>query len=196
MKRLQVWLMATLVCTGGCTQKSSDTHTAAEATEKKYLTAIDDLSSHPATVVTFLGPECPLSENYTKTLNDLQQQFSGAGVRFIAVFPGAFYSEAAIDSFIALYHVQQEIFLDSDFSLVKKLQTTVTPETCIFDSTGKVVYRGAIDNWAVDLGQKRQVITEFYVREVLQALLDHTLLPYQKTTPVGCIIETDAHAHH
>lgn len=196
MKRLQIWLMVTVLCTGRCTQKQADAPITAEAENEKYLTSIDDFSSHPATVISFLGPECPLSENYTKTLNDLQEQFSDADVRFIAVFPGTHYSTAAIDSFIAYYRVQQEVYLDKDFALVKKLQATVTPETCIFDHTGKVVYSGAIDNWAVDLGQKRQVITEFYVRDVLRSMLDHTPLPYQKTTPVGCIIETDAHVHH
>jgi hypothetical protein len=52
-----------------------------------------------------------------------------------------------------------------------------------------VVYSGAIDNWAVDLGQKRQVITEFYVRDVLQALIHQQTIPYAKTQAIGCFLE-------
>lgn len=65
----------------------------------------------------------------------------------------------------------------------------------IFNTHGKLVYQGAIDNWAVDLGQKRQVITAFYVRDVLQAMIDDAPIPYTKTTAVGCFIETGIHQH-
>ncbi|MBP8250143.1 MAG: hypothetical protein KAX72_08570, partial [Chitinophagales bacterium] len=83
---------------------------------------------------------------------------------------------------------------DEQSSLVNQLQASITPESFIVDNKGKVVYSGAIDNWAVDLGQKRQVITEFYVRDVLYALLSGSKIPYHKTTAVGCYIEMQ-HQH-
>lgn len=179
------------VCLFSCT--SPDKHDAHNADETKVL---NDFTSYAATVVTFLGPECPLSENYTKTLNNLQKQFEPNKVRFVDVFSGTYYSEHAIDSFITLFDVQQPKYLDKDQTLTKKLQATITPECFIFDSNGKVVYSGAIDNWAVDLGQKRQVITEFYARDVLQALIEKKSIPYSKTQAVGCFIEQSEHAHH
>lgn len=151
--------------------------------------------NYDATVITFLGPECPLSENYTKTINDLDSTFK-SNVHFINIFPGTFYSKEAIDSFMHTYNVMQNCLLDADFDLVRELHATITPESFVFDRNGKLVYSGAIDNWAVDLGQKRQVITEFYVRDVLNAMLQHKEIPYTKTTAVGCFIEKEAKQHH
>lgn len=157
---------------------------------------LSNFDLYAATVVTFLGPECPLSENYTKTINDLDSVFSEKGVHFVNIFPGTFYSKQAIDSFINTFAVRQNCLQDEDYALVKRLHATITPETFIFDTNGKLVYSGAIDNWATDLGQKRQVITEFYVHDVLDAMLNGKPLPYTKTTAVGCFIETKSGNHH
>lgn len=192
MKRLLLILTCVSIVLSACTRKSP-TDTRQNDTDNRYLSAAPVIGTEPATVITFLGPECPLSENYTKTLNDLQTQFSAQHVRFIDVFPGTFYDEKAIDSFIQRYAVQQEIYLDKDQSFVKRLQASITPETFIFDEHGKLVYSGAIDNWAVDLGVKRQVITEFYVRDVVQALIQKAPVPYTKSQAVGCFIEHTAH---
>lgn len=194
--RLQLWLISGLLLFGACRPRTADTQQNSTLKNGHYLDTISHLSSNIATVLTFLGPECPLSENYTKTLNDLQDQFSASGIRFIAIFPGTHYTESAIDSFMHVYHVQQEVYLDKDQSWVKRCHATITPETFIFDTDGKLVYSGAIDNWAVDLGQKRQVITEFYVRDVLEAMIAHQPVPYTKTQAVGCFIEENTHAHH
>ena len=41
-------------------------------------------------VLTFLSPECPLSENYTLTLKNLQIAFEKEEVSFYFIFPGTF----------------------------------------------------------------------------------------------------------
>ncbi|MBK8343811.1 MAG: redoxin domain-containing protein [Bacteroidetes bacterium] len=150
---------------------------------------ITEFDQYNATVITFLSPQCPLSENYTRTLNELENTFKIENVRFINVFPGKYYSRNTIDSFITNYNVTQSVLFDENFDLTNQLDAGITPESFIINKHGAVVYKGAIDNWAVDLGQKRQVITEFYVRDVLYALLNGSKLPYHKTTAVGCFIE-------
>lgn len=150
---------------------------------------LNDFNSYKGTIITFLAPECPLSENYTKTINDLEQNFKTEGFRFINVFSGKYHSREAIDSFLTAYQVAQVAIFDETFSLAQWLQATVTPEVFVVDSMGKVVYSGAIDNWAVDLGQKRQVTTAFYVRDVLTAIKNGATIPYTKTTAIGCFME-------
>lgn len=151
---------------------------------------LNDFDKYTATVLTFLAPECPLSENYTKTLNDLEQLNSDNNIRFINVFAGRYHSRESIDSFKIAYALTQNVIYDETFLLAQTLNATVTPEVFVINSKGKLVYSGAIDNWAVDLGQKRQVITEFYLRDVLTAMINQASIPYAKTTPVGCFIET------
>lgn len=193
---MKYWIILITICQvylSACTSKNPTAETDKETSKKGYLTEAPVIAGQTVTVITFLGPECPLSENYTKTINDLQAQFAPQHIRFIDVFPGTFYSEHAIDSFITRYALKQEIYLDKQQDFVKRLQATITPETFIFDKNGKLVYSGAIDNWAVDLGVKRQVITEFYVRDVIQSLIDDMPAPYTKTQAVGCFIEHEAH---
>ena len=156
-----------------------------DGTEK----TISDFEKYTATVITFLSPECPLSENYTKTLNDLEMAFKGNHVRFLHVFSGTYYSRDTIQQFIKTYQVKQEFVIDEKYHLAKQLNATITPESFVVNASGDVVYSGAIDNWAVDLGQKRQVITEFYVRDVLRALIHQQTIPYAKTQAIGCFLE-------
>jgi hypothetical protein len=59
----------------------------------------------------------------------------------------------------------------------------------VVDSHGKTLYRGAIDNWAVDLGQSRPVITENYLSDVLHSIAQGRDVPVRETKAVGCFIE-------
>lgn len=64
--------------------------------------------------------------------------------------------------------------------LAKYLKATTTPEVFVLNNKGEVVYSGAIDNWAIDLGEKRQVITEFYLKDALNALLQNKKIAVKK----------------
>lgn len=162
------------------------------------LTTIDNkeitlsgVADNKAMVITFLSPECPLSESYTKTLNEIQLEFEEKGVEFINIFPGTFYSTAKISSFISSYQLQQKNLLDQKLLMVKYLHASTTPETFVLNNKGEVEYSGAIDNWAIALGEKRQIITEFYLKDALNALLQEKEVVTKKTAAVGCFIETE-----
>lgn len=189
MKRIRAITLCLLMfgCTGREEQHSEGSEAATSGPEIVF-------ADHIASVLIFVSPNCPLSQNYSRTINQLDSMFSAQQVVFQLVFPGQI-TQAAIDSFTTQYRLHQQVIPDSMYLLAKKLQATTTPETFIFNTHGKLVYQGAIDNWAVDLGQKRQVITAFYVRDVLQAMIDDAPIPYTKTTAVGCFIETGIHQH-
>ena len=148
-----------------------------------------EISAHKATVIAFLSPECPLRENYTKTLNYIQLEFEEKDVDFINMFPGTLYSGEEIQTFIQTYQLKQNNLPDKKLMLAKYLKATTTPEVFVLNNKGEVVYSGAIDNWAIDLGEKRQVITEFYLKDALNALLQNKKIAVKKTTAVGCFIE-------
>ncbi|MFI5172562.1 MAG: hypothetical protein ACHQFW_09230 [Chitinophagales bacterium] len=152
--------------------------------ERVYL---DEFENYPATVITFLSPECPVSENYTQTINEISTAYRD--IRFINIFPGKYYSIDKINGFINDYHLGQINFLDADLFLSIYLKATVTPETFVLGRDGKIKYSGAIDNWAVDLGSKRQVITEFYLKDALEAVINEMPVAKNKTKAVGCFIE-------
>jgi thiol-disulfide isomerase/thioredoxin len=150
--------------------------------------ALHDTEQFIATVFVFLAPACPLSENYCLTVNKLSQQFQG-NIQFRAVVTGTYYSKDEIEKFIRQFGLDIPVILDPNKDMATYFQASITPEVFVVDATSQVLYSGAIDNWFADLGQQREVITEFYLRDVLQALQDGMELPFKQTKAVGCYIE-------
>ncbi len=188
-KVIQCIAFISVIALGGCRTPEKQLSSIALQNISGAPDGIKGMDAYTATVIIFLSPECPLSENYTKTLNDIQQQFSEKNMQFYAVFPGHLFGAEKIMHFITTYGVQQKILLDPANDLTRFLQATTTPEVFVLNTDSKVIYSGAIDNWAVDLGQKREVITAFYLIDALQAVLKNETPVVQKTKAVGCFIE-------
>lgn len=147
------------------------------------------LKDKRAAVFVFLAPDCPLSQNYTLTLNNLQAQFDEASVGFYGVIAGVHYSKEEVDKFVEIYKVRFPVLLDPDMQLADFFGATATPEAFAVNARGDVIYRGAIDNWAVDLGQHRSVITGHYLMDALNSFIRSGDVPTKETRAVGCFIE-------
>ncbi len=151
-----------------------------------------DLSSikkNKVTVFYFLSPTCPLSENYTLQINELNERYRDSSIHFFAVIPGEDYTQKELDIYLDTYLLTIPVLLDSHKDLTKKLGATITPETFLLDNSEKVIYSGKIDNWIVKLGQKRSVVTEFYLQDAIDAILSQKPIPVKKIQAVGCFIE-------
>lgn len=141
-------------------------------------------------VFTFVSPECPLSENYSKTLLDLQEELLDSDVVFYYVFPGTFYPREQVKQFLKTYKLPfDHSYFDPDYQFRDFCSASITPEAIIIDWAGQIRYSGAIDNWAITLGKQRQVISEHYVKDAISDLLEDNKVKVSKTRAVGCIIE-------
>lgn len=139
----------------------------------------------------FLSPQCPLSENYTKSINEICKYLDTANwrIQYYVVIPTSNYSNQETKGFISNYKIYPQVILDKKCELAKILGASATPEVFLLNAKNDVLYSGAIDNWAVDLGQKRQVITERYLMDALDAVENGKAVPVKRTEPVGCFIE-------
>jgi hypothetical protein len=146
---------------------------------------IPKLLNNKGAVFVFLSPDCPLSQNYSPTLNRLRSQFQPNGIEFYAVFPG----KPVVDDFIATYKITFPVLMDSDFRLADFFGATKTPEAFVLDPHGNFIYKGAIDNRAPELGQQRTVITEHYLLDALNSIIQQRDLRVKQTPSVGCFIE-------
>src|SRR6516164_2910402 len=72
------------------------------------------LQNKKTTVFVFLAPDCPLSQSYTLTLNNLAKEFERQGIGFYGVFSGDAISKTAMDEFVATYHVSFPVMLDPE----------------------------------------------------------------------------------
>lgn len=145
------------------------------------------LSKGNLTALVLFSPDCPMCINYTQPLNSLQQQL-GSGIQVLGIVPGKTYTDDVVLNFSKLYQLNFPLYVDRQLLLTKLLTGEVTPEVFLFNASGQLVYRGAIDNWLVGLGQKKQKPDQFFLLNAIdQTLSDQVVrVPYVKAQ--GCIL--------
>jgi len=149
----------------------------------------ESVKQNKATAFIFISPECPLCENYSTTLNNLEKQYNKSGIELIGVIPGKFYKPKQVKEFLNQYNLSIEALMDEAYALCSYFNAKVTPEVFLINQNGDTVYEGKIDNWMYKLGIKRTRITEYYLQDAIDAILNETGIIISKTEAVGCIIE-------
>jgi thiol-disulfide isomerase/thioredoxin len=144
------------------------------------------LSLAKPAVFVFLSPECPLSKNYAPVLNSLVKKHPG--LSFYGIFPGKAYSAAEIKEFEKEYSISFRLLSDPIMQLTQHFKAKVTPEVFLLNQAGHVLYSGLIDNWAVSLGKKRQVVTHHYLNDAITRFESGKEITVTHTDPVGCLI--------
>ena len=110
-------------------------------------------------------------------------------IDFYGILPGSSYSHEEMDSFLNVYELPLDIIYDYDYSLVKKLKASITPEVYLIDGNNKVQYQGLIDNWLGELGRKRQFVSQYYLKDAIESFINGEEVSITKTKAIGCFIE-------
>ncbi len=152
-------------------------------------TLSESLSGQDGLILVFISPECPLCKNYAPTLREIIGEAEQYNVSLAGVVSGNYYSDAEVNNYLEEYKLQMPVFKDPEFVLSKYYGAKITPEVCLLDATGSLQYRGAIDNWAISLGQKRTIISAHYLRDALSAFAERRTIDPRTTKAVGCFIE-------
>ncbi|MEM9052756.1 MAG: redoxin domain-containing protein [Bacteroidota bacterium] len=160
-----------------------------ELTDGQHLTLDSALQENDFTVLIFVSPECPLCQNYSVTFSEIIEEYNAEGIRFYGVLSGKYYTGEEMNEFLRKYDLTLPVIVDPKFSLANHYEATITPEVVLVNNSGEELYQGAIDNWAISLGQKRIKTTEFYLKDALTASLVGTEISPSQTKPVGCYIE-------
>lgn len=150
---------------------------------------LETIKNHDATVVVFLSPDCPLCQRYSKTLKEINAEFKTSRMQMIGVFPGPFAKDKrAARAFADTYGLDFLLLRDPRMRLTAWSQVRVTPGVVVLDRKGYPLYRGRIDNWYVELGKKRSVITAHDLRETLSDVRAGKTVVPRETEAVGCYI--------
>jgi hypothetical protein len=149
------------------------------------------LSPHgeKAVVLLFIRSDCPVSNRYAPELERLYREYSPKGIDFLLAYPEAGLSESAMKQHGREYGYSIPAALDPKHEYVQRAGARVTPEAVVFVG-GKVVYRGRIDDWYIDIGKSRQHPSEHDLADVLAAIAAGTTPAFRQTQAVGCAIET------
>jgi len=140
-----------------------------------------------AIAIVFLSPECPLSQNYCLVLNNLQKKYKDQ-VKIIGVFPGDEFDDSTCSNFQQKYKVGFQLVKDPVKKLTRMIGATITPEVFLLDSNRKILYKGAIDDWVVSLGQKKAAPENNYLENAIRHYTDHQVITPSVTRAIGCFI--------
>jgi hypothetical protein len=99
-----------------------------------------------ATVLVSMSVECPISNEYLPTLNRLTEKFKLQGVTLIAINPSAGETLSQMADHARQFKLKFSFLQDTGGKVARRLLWKVTPEVCVFDRVGKLVYRGRIDD--------------------------------------------------
>lgn len=141
-----------------------------------------------AVVFIFIRTDCPISNRYAPEVRRLHDKFAKSGVRFWLVYPDPGESGETIRNHIKEYDYHLGVLRDPEHKLVKMSGAQVTPEAAVFLPSGRMVYRGRIDDRYVAFGKVRPVPTMRDLEQVLEAMLEGKQVTNKTTTAIGCFI--------
>jgi thiol-disulfide isomerase/thioredoxin len=138
------------------------------------------------TALIFLGTECPIANRLTPELRRIVAAFPKAQFYFV-------YADKAIRPEEARKHrkdfaLNAPAILDGKYRLVKLGKATVTPETAVFDATGKLVYRGRINDSYSEHNRPRETPLRNELRDALSALAAGKPVKVAFREAIGCPI--------
>lgn len=158
------------------TDTAGRTHTAAEWSGKQ------------AVVLLFVSTDCPLSNALVPELNRIEQSYAPRGIVFYAVQGDATVAADAVRQHVKEFGYIFPYLFDPQESLATFTGATTTPEAAVLSPRGEVLYLGRVDNRLEDFGKQRVKITQFDLREALDAVLSGKPVPHPRTHALGCAI--------
>ena len=144
-------------------------------------------SEFPATVIVYLGSTCPISRAYLPMLKRLGQATAGVGVKLLVI-----QVDTDIDLATELgtaVAVVSESTHAANRDLRSQLRPTHVPESFVIDSSGRLCYRGRIDDRYIDVGRRRARVTSRDLARAIDTVLAGRSRSLVRTTPVGCVLE-------
>jgi len=117
-------------------------------------------------------------------MNALYKDYGAKNVQFVFASANVTESPDELRTFHQTAKLDFPIYKDQDNALADRLGAHVTPEVFVFDNTGTLKYRGAID----DAHQESEVTTHS-LRAALDAVLTNKPVAVTTTSPFGCSIK-------
>ena len=195
----------------------------AQAPGTRAAVQVRDVSGRPvdpfkpagsATVMFFVQTDCPISNWYAPTIQQVCREYAARGVSCALMYEdiesaGDPVSRNASAAFLELdarirTHLQDYRYVgipavaDRTRAVASRARASVTPQAVVVDRAGAIRYRGRIDNAYADFGKPRQQVTSHELRDALDALLAGRPIAKPETEALGCFIVDPAslRPHH
>src|SRR5262245_23694928 len=147
------------------------------------------LQGKKATVVVFLSFDCPVSNSYATTLTEMHKAFAEKDVAFVGVVPSD-EPPAAVAKKVKEYKLPFPVVTDPKLTAADAFKAITTPEAFVLDHNSILRYRGRIDNAYYARLKRNPQVTEFDLKNAVEALLAGKDVPVPATVAVGCHVLT------
>ena len=146
----------------------------------------------PFVVIVFASPDCPIANAIAPEIERLHKMTVDAGAAFYLVHARSDVTADTAQKHARKFAITAPILLDTDQSLAKELNATVTPEIVVVKTdqpTVEIIYQGLINNLYASLGNRRDQASEHYAREAIASAIDGIAVDPAYRKPLGCFIE-------
>lgn len=153
----------------------------------KTIAPLESANGKPCVII-FITTDCPIANALAPEINRIYKDYQKKGIQFTLAHVDPDISTDDAKKHAQEYSLNPPVVIDRKHQLVKASNAKVTPQTAVFDHTGKLVYSGRLNNQWADYGKRRVKVSEHNLRDTLDALLTGKPAPKSHTTAVGCYI--------
>ena len=156
-----------------------------EPAAKTVFSVAEALHGKKALVLFFMEPQCPVCQNYIRSIQRLGVRFKENGVAWAAIDTNYGISSEEIAA-----HARDlglPLLQDKDLALTHKLGVDRVPCVIVADSGGKIRYRGRIDD-QFSPGVMRKSSTTNELVDALTAIIEGKEIVNSWTVTAGCLI--------
>ncbi|HEV2862092.1 MAG TPA: thioredoxin family protein [Pyrinomonadaceae bacterium] len=142
------------------------------------------LKGPKGTVIIFVATKCPVSNAYNERMQKLAQDYRAKGINVVGINSNSTEPAAEIKAHAAEKGLTFTILKDEGNRIADRLGAQVTPEAYLLDASGKLVYRGRIDN-----SRNGDSITSTELRDAVEAVLAGKAVEKAEVRAFGCSIK-------
>jgi peroxiredoxin len=149
--------------------------------------SLKDQQSAKAIVVVFIGTECPINNAYMPRLAELHKKYSSRGVAFVALNANSQDTPVRVAAHAKEHNISYPVLKDIANRVADDFDARRTPEAFVLDSSGRILYRGRIDD-QFGIGYRRPDPTRRDLAAALDEVLAGKPVTQPRTSVAGCAI--------
>jgi peroxiredoxin len=146
--------------------------------------SLASLKGKSGTLILFVATKCPVSNAYNARMQKLAEDYRAKGVNVVGINSNSTEPAAEVKQHAAEKGLTFTMLKDGGNVVADRFDAQVTPEAYLLDASGKLVYRGRIDN-----SRNGDSITSTELRDAIEATLAGKPVEKSEVKAFGCSIK-------
>lgn len=152
--------------------------------------SLHQLKGRKGTVIVVRDPECPVSLRYGPRISAMAGKYSAKGFSFAFIYLNEHLDAARLEKDALGLQASAVKIGKGSFAIAEALGVKSTGDVFVLDGEQRLIYRGAIDD-QYGFGYTQDAPTHYYLRNALEAEINHRSVVTPATLAPGCIIDAD-----